>query len=114
MNLKLPQLVALTGAIVLLYAAIKDVSPTAILKSVLTNQPLPTKAVAPDTISPLNGSNPVLPSDKGTAGSGDTSGRINDKGQYIPGDPNGAAPGYSSGLNPTGVAYTRPYVVTSV
>ena len=41
MNLKLPQLLALTGGIVLLYAAVQNVSPKDVIKAILTGSPLP-------------------------------------------------------------------------
>lgn len=114
MNLKMPQLVALSAAMVLLYSAIKNVSPKAVLEAVLTGKPLP-------VADPLPSKTPV------TDSNGNADGSINGKGEYVPRTdsnlPQPQAPNSDGTPNTTtpsgsvGVVYQRPYgnaVVTSV
>lgn len=108
MNLKLPQLLTLAVGGILIYAAVKSVSPADVIKAVLTGQPLPVPAsesVNPGVAVP----EPILPSDKGP-NPGDSSPRLNDKGDLIPGDPNGAPGGFPT-QNPGTVEsdYQTPY-----
>lgn len=108
MNLKLPQLVALTAGIVLLYSAIKDVSPAEVIKSVLTGAALPTSpAGALPAKTPVTDSN------------GNSDGYINGQGQYIPRTDSNTpqpqpvpTPGGPQYNVPT--VYNQPYTVVSV
>lgn len=112
MNLKLPQLVALTAGFVLLYSAIKDVSPASVLKSVLTGTSLPAAG--------SGGGGGTLPAKTPvTDSNGNSDGYINGDGQYIPRTdqntpqpqptPTPGGPQYNV---PT--AYRQPYAVVSV
>lgn len=101
MNLKLPQLVAVTGAIILLYCAIKDVSPAELIKAVLTGSALP-KAGSGNPDAPLPARTDVV-----DANGNKTGGYINGKGQYIP--PTDATTKQPNPPQARNDAYTSPY-----
>lgn len=110
MNLRFPQLAAATGAIILVYCAIRDINPKDLVTNVLQGKGLP---AAGSGSSALPAKTPVVYPD-GTP----TGGYINGQGQYIPPtdstqpaptDPN-LVPKNESYVAP----YTTPYQVTSV
>lgn len=70
----------------------------------------PTVPAIPDHSIPLG----VLPSDQGTAGSGDSSPKLNPNGGLVPGDPNGApGGGPKTPLTPTAYVPGIPGTTTA-
>lgn len=109
MNLKLPQLLALTVGATLIYAAIKGVSPVDVLKAGLKGQSVTSGPTAPTGNAPGGGTATV-------DGNGNpTGGQITPGGQYLPPtdqtQPQPHAPGSGT---VTQEAYRAPYTVVSV
>lgn len=105
MSLKFPQLVALTGAIVLLYAAVKDISPAGLLKAILTGSPIPQGGNVGGTYDKDGNFHPTVPDYLGGPG--------NVK-PYDPPPTGQHNPAYDGKPGGVQAAYTQPYTVVSV
>lgn len=103
MNLRLPQLVALTLGGLLIFSAVRNVSALDVLKAAVTGSPMPTPGDMPTTNTPIYG-----PDGKPTGG------YLDPQGRYIPPtDSTQKAPPAAPGTpgNPQNDSYVQPYTV---